>query len=122
MLVTSVYELRSDTHAITDESFEIAWQWMKGCDLPGTIILPVQGSKRNSPVLQQMVKDFTIVTAANVWKSPNAIRGAVVLAAWPARQTLEEIELHQPAEVLVLPGDPEAAGDWLKSHSARPLP
>ena len=85
------------------------------------VIVPVRQSVGNSPVLSRIASRVQTETARTFRKGAGGLRGASVLVVWPSKETLQELQERQPAEVLVVPWRVEESDAWLRAHSSTSL-
>jgi hypothetical protein len=118
----NVYHLPAPEDMDRDEALEHAWRWLhERSSRDRLVIVPVRDSVGHSPVLLQIASRVQTETARTFWKAAHGLRGAAVLVVWPSKETLQELQEWQPAEVLVVPWRVEESDAWLQAHSSTPL-
>lgn len=117
-----VYHLPAPDEMDRDEALRHAWEWLhERRSRDRLVIVPVRQSVGHSPVLLQIASRMRTETARTFGKAAGSFRQAAVLVVWPSKETLEELQERQPAEVLVVPWRLEESDAWLQAHSSTPL-
>jgi hypothetical protein len=117
-----VYHLPTPDEMDRDEALGHAWDWLaERRNRNRLVIVPVRDSVEHSRVLSRIASQVRTETARTFWKGVGSLREASVLVVWPSKETLQELQERQPAEVLVVPWRVEESDAWLRAHSSTPL-
>jgi hypothetical protein len=122
LLGMNVYHLPPPDEMDRDEALRHAWDWLE--ERRGRhrlVIVPVRHSVEYSAVLSRIASQVRTETARTFWKGVGSLREASVLVVWPSKETLQELQEMQPADVLVVPWRVEESDAWLRAYSSTSL-